>query len=333
MTAYPENKTQNQGFTLVELLVVISIIGLLVGLLLPAVQMAREAARRMQCSNNTKQLSLAVLNLENTHKHLPSGGWGIHWAGLPGLGVGPSQPGGWIYQTLPYLEQQSLHDMGGTAPSDAEENSRRLQTPLAVLHCPSRRSAEPLANDHSWVPILYAPEANLARNDYAMNGGSIPVRYGTGPDSLDAAKSFPWPEMRANTGVCFQRSKMKLSEIRDGLSNTYLLGEKQVPRAAYHTGSDFGDNESAYSGDERDLIRYTGSSSLSGFEPLSDWKTRHGHAMDVEGYNFGSAHSSVTIMALCDGSIHNISYNVDTQVHSNLGNRHDHQSIPSKVLE
>ncbi len=316
------------AFTLIELLVVISIIGLLVGLLVPAVQMARESARKIQCSNHVKQLAMSVLNFENTYKHLPSGGWGIRWAGLPEQGLGPQQPGGWIYQTLPFLEQNALHALGGVDNSKLSENARRLATPVPILYCPSRRGAEATINSNRWQPHYYPLVLSVARNDYAMNGGTTPVRYGPGPVSIEAAKGFAWPDMRSNTGVCFQRSKIRFSEITDGLTATYLLGEKHLPRSAYLTGEDLGDNEGAYSGDDRDLIRYTGHSGLPGFEPLPDSKTRNGDTFSVEGYNFGSAHSGGLNMAFVDGSVHFISFSIDSVVHSNLGNRKDGHPTP-----
>ncbi len=112
------------AFTLVELLVVISIIGMLVSLLLPAVQAARETARRMQCSNNLRQIAMAMHNYIDTQQHFPSGGFGVGFAPHPDMGMGANQPGGFFYVLLPYLEHKQLFDLGkGVGPWNALKNS------------------------------------------------------------------------------------------------------------------------------------------------------------------------------------------------------------------
>jgi prepilin-type N-terminal cleavage/methylation domain-containing protein/prepilin-type processing-associated H-X9-DG protein len=156
-----------RGFTLVELLVVIAIIGILISLLLPAVQAAREAARRAQCVNHLKQLSLGCLNHESAVKTFPVGGWAFCFVGHPDLGVGITQPGGWLYNILPYIEESTLYKqqqgLTGTAAADA---ARTLaSTPLESFYCPSRRPVQtyPMAN----------PEAN-AEYVAALTLGSMP---------------------------------------------------------------------------------------------------------------------------------------------------------------
>src|SRR6266851_3374053 len=100
-----------RAFTLIELLVVIAIIAILIMLLMPAVQKVREAAARIKCSNNIKQMALAMHNHHDAFKMLPSGGWGWNWVGDANRGVGQKQPGGWIFGILPFVEQQPLYNL------------------------------------------------------------------------------------------------------------------------------------------------------------------------------------------------------------------------------
>ena len=130
-----------RGFTLVELLIVISIIGVLVSLLMPAVNSAREAGRRAVCSNNLHQMALGCLALESKYQYLPGGGWGWQWAGEPDRGYGARQPGGWHFNILPFIDQTDLHDMGKALNNDAARRGQgqlQAQTAVAVFLCPTR---------------------------------------------------------------------------------------------------------------------------------------------------------------------------------------------------
>ena len=165
------------GFTLVELLVVIAIIGILVALLLPAIQAAREAARRTQCTNQLKQLALAFHNHHDTHKHLPTGGWQFGWLGYPDYGYGKNQPGGWMYNILPYIEEQNLHDIGKGATTVAAiraATKQRVQSPFEGMNCPTRRRANVYPFISSGVTFALTDDFSVcSKTDYAANVGDM----------------------------------------------------------------------------------------------------------------------------------------------------------------
>lgn len=312
------------GFTLIELLVVVAMIGTLISLVLPAVQSARESARRIQCSNNLKQLSLAAIEHEELYGWYPTGGWSKRWIGLPDRGAGVEQPGGWIYNLLPYIEQANLYTLGGSNADDADhlaENKQRLQTSLSIFQCPSRRGQEIYANERLF---LHSDPVDLvARNDYAFNGGHRVFLHEDGPDSLADADTFVWPDSSQVTGISHQRSRVRNRDIADGTTNTYMIAEKHIRNDRYFSGIDKGDNESMYSGDDRDLLRFTGGEVDTSFRPLPDTS-----ATANEGLVFGSAHAQGFQAALCDGSVRFIEFGISQQIHSRLGNRSD-----SKVVD
>jgi len=175
------NLRKRRGFTLVELLVVIAIIGVLVSLLLPAVQAAREAARRAQCNNNLKQIGIGWLNHEVSHKFLPGAGWSPWVVGDADMGVGVRQPGGWMYQILPFIEQHGLYELPGDGKADIvstqqKQGALELQRrPVAVFHCPSRRAPQvipfPMAAFPEWQPKNSSPIQQVVCGDYAANAG------------------------------------------------------------------------------------------------------------------------------------------------------------------
>ena len=322
-----------RGVTLVELLVVIAIVGLLLGLLLPAVQSAREAGRRTRCLANIRQLALACLAHESARGVLPGGGWGGAWVGDPDRGSGLRQPGGWAFTSLPYLEEVSLHGMGAglaDAEAKAERILARLATPLAIFTCPTRRPAAtwPVSPAKPALRLVAVPAtvsrhpATVVRGDYAANMGSgtFPAnRYRSGGSPATVAEGDAMPESAwraaygpAPDGLVFRRSRVRLKDIPDGTTATYLLGEKYVDPAKLATGESDDDDQCLYSGHDRDVLRV-------GLEPPVQDQPGH----EPSAISFGSSHAGGCGMATADGSVTVIGYDIDPLVHRARASRND----------
>ena len=337
LQSQPSHSRRLHGFTLVELLVVIAIIGVLVALLLPAIQAAREAARRNSCKNNLKQLALGCMNHESTVGHLPTGGWGNEWIGDPDRGFSREQPGGWIYNILPFIEEGAKHDL----PADGQPNVitqqqregafNMLQHPVNVINCPSRRTGTfPNGSGDAVNAKSFPPTVLMGKGDYAANVGDQPTGYDfSGPSSLaqEISDAYLWDtdslgQRSKNagfvSGVSFQRSEVRLRNISDGTSNTYLCGERYLGIDYYDTGRHSGDNETWCTGANNDNFRIAldlPRADEGGFNPRIGRK---------EGSNiFGSAHPSAWHMAFCDGHVESISYDINLTTHRNQANRFD----------
>ncbi len=328
-----------RGFTLVELLVVITIIGILMSLLLPAVQSARESARSVQCANNVKQLGLGAIQHLSVTGFFPSGGWGWSCAGDPDRGFGLKQPGGWLYSVLPFVDQKNLWSLGSGIPSDSQTSakqsamSKQLTTPVALFYCPSRRSVGLYPGSGAFNASSNG--SNVSKTDYAINAGDAACdEFFGGPSSLAQGDSWVmtcpsassgWPCTSNLTGVSFQRSQITMGHLGvKGASNTYLIGDKYLNPDNYSNGSDLADNEFATVGFDNDIYRTADIS--YGDTPMQDTP---GYPNT---YIWGSAHANGIHMAFCDGSVHNISYTIDYLTHGNLANRSTKAAIdPTKV--
>jgi len=324
-------KTRLSGFTLVELLVVIAIIGVLVALLLPAVQAAREAARRVQCQNNLKQIGLGMLNYEQTHNELPAGGWHFQWIGDPDLGYGKNQPGGWIFSLLEYVEAGNIRQMAlGLSAGDKQlKLTEMAATPISAFVCPSRRTASvwPAESGVYWTdPFNAEPLEVCARSDYgACVSGGYTEELGIRPrefegfpetveEALDEDRWVAGPFFNGNwnpNGVVIPRYPIELRQITDGTSQTYFGGERYLDPDRYEDGLVENDDQCMYVGYDSDIM-------VSAWkEPLPDTPG----FPDARTFRFGSAHSGVFQAVYCDGSVHAIPFEVDAQVHQAMGSR------------
>jgi prepilin-type N-terminal cleavage/methylation domain-containing protein/prepilin-type processing-associated H-X9-DG protein len=314
------------AFTLIELLVVIAIIAILIALLVPAVQKVRESAQLTQCRHNLKQIALGMHNHHTAHGHFPTGGWGWFWVGVPGRGVGKDQPGGWLYNTLTYIEQKDLRDLGvGKAGTEfSKDLAIVISTPVKTFNCPSRRSGGPYANASNFAlrsadvknATITATPKVMARTDYAGNSGTTGVNQcGEGPSSLSAGdqNSFWTGSYAAGekcTGILYQRSRVKMREIQRGTSNTHLVGERYMNPLAYYSGTDGADNESMYVGFDNDVYR-----------DASVGPPRQDSAGFSSDRHYGSCHYGGMNMAFCDGSVRTIEYSITAAVFLKGGSR------------
>jgi prepilin-type N-terminal cleavage/methylation domain-containing protein/prepilin-type processing-associated H-X9-DG protein len=331
-----QNTRQDRGFTLVELLVVIAILGILIGLLLPAIQAAREAARRLECANNIRQMSLACINHQSALKFFPSGGWIWWWMGDPDQGFGKRQPGGWIYSMMPYIEGNALWSTGKGQPLAQKKKAIYISTlsPTPALYCPSRRAAV-LVPDYPGVLYCNSDPSVIpktARSDYAANAGdTFDVATATwwsaptlgGDPAL--MQSTDYPNVNGYTGVIYTTSQVRIKDIPDGLSRTYLIGEKFMPRNHYTDGAHGGDNNCIYAGFDWDFQRWGGNPPLRDRDaaPTEDLLT-----LNIR--NYGSAHTTVFNMSFCDGSVRGLGFDMDLEMHRRLSNRKDRLPIDAQ---
>ena len=346
--------SRSVGFTLVELLVVIAIIGILVALLLPAVQAAREAARRSQCQNHEKNIALAVLNYGTARKRFPVG-----FVSSPDSGTA-TEAWAWSTFTLPYLEEQviydrmrpsaafmdpvdgtrkgarNLADMFAAAKTNASELAP-LQTPLAVFRCPSD-STPPLIPVGNPVDALATRYVDSEKWERHFNGANAPVGFQPSTSNYVGSKGMidancsgamangKWiadAERCANTGVFFGNSAISTKQISDGTSKTFMLGERdKFCLAATWIGVRNPYGPDSWSSNW--ALAHTASKMNA---PASGNHANVGNDICTEG--FSSAHPGGAFFAYCDGSVHFINDEIGWD---DLGQNRACYASPSSTL-
>jgi prepilin-type N-terminal cleavage/methylation domain-containing protein/prepilin-type processing-associated H-X9-DG protein len=300
-----------RGFTLIELLVVIAIIGVLVALLLPAIQSARESARRASCTNNLHQMGVALQSFHNSYKKLPPS---RYFNGYPT----------WFAIILPYVEEQDLSQLWRLdQPFYSFVNKTPRETSVPIFGCPSR--------DH--VNLVRDSQGNIgdngtlaARGDYVGNAGSdnpssdYPAYWRPNANGvLITARMFDipgYPDRRWQSEISFKR-------ITDGLSKTLLVGEKHIPYGSL----DF--QGSLYNGDnQNNCARVAGR-----FAPMASTPVDRTNCRTLNGCvncvcdNFGSWHINVSQFLFCDGHVTPLSADIDATSLDRLATRADGEAV------
>ena len=301
------------GFTLIELLVVIAIIGILIALLLPAVQRSREAARITQCKNNLKQIGIAINNFHDQRNELPPSRNYDHYMS-------------WAFLILPHLEKRTLFKNWDPELKYYYQSDVARLTPFATYYCPSRRGPpqNSTQNDDILSPFETSGHVPGTLSDYACsagygppgvwnwitsNGAMIMGEATTDPPTVPAGWYAP-PMAKLKTW----RSRTSYRSLVDGTSSTILIGEKHVRPSRWGIAQEDG---AIYNGDHPGNFSRCGGPGY----PIAKTPT------DVFNDNFGSYHEGTCNFTMADGSVRGISVLIATDVLGKLTSRNDHEVV------
>jgi len=287
------------AFTLVELLVVIAIIGVLVALLLPAVQQARESARRMQCSNHLKQMGLGVINFEDVNKMLPY------------TRTDPSET--WAVLILPYIEQQSQYSLWDLKKNYYNQIDQARLPTGKVMVCPTRRKPPRQSKDNNFDRLqgdASAPFVPGGVSDYAVNCGTKDGQNDYYPDSPFSGVVYSI-DTACNGPFWYKGKPMRLAMITDGLGNTLFLGEKHI------SVKELDLEGSTYNGDNGQPFKKAGVGN-----PIIRSPTQTGNMS-----RFGSWHPGICQFVMGDGAVRVIRNEIDLTTLGYLAHRFDGNAI------
>ena len=328
--------SRRTGFTLVELLVVIAIIGTLVGLLLPAVQSAREAARRSTCQNNLKQMGLAALNVESVTQAYPTTGIAAElWSATRISWTDTNQKNKdlystcavpWMYQLLPHMDEQSTFDMRSVGNGLQATGANCLKsTRVNTYNCPNRANRTNVESGQVYALGDYASFARLdgsnAARDLAKPDTWTPPYSQEGCDLMYGGIIAPGG-FAGDASNTFKRAvPVRVGAVTDGTSNTLMIGEKAARPSMYSGGSNYDRWSCFFPSSHWEFIRQ-----MSWYAPIPDSANRATSLPSWEtsgDRGFGSGHPGGFGVVMGDGSVRSSSYDVDKAVLQKIGIRND----------
>jgi len=308
---------RRRGFTLIELLVVIAIIAVLIALLLPAVQQAREAARRSDCKNRLKQLGLAVHNYHDTHGAFPPGGVshnpvsGANWCTSGGTTASPGYSfAPWTVSILPYLDEAPRYNQFnfslpitsiGDRPA-ANSNTVEWQRPNSKYQCPSDPASAPAINNNNY---------------FGCQGGR-----GTSTDvsCTNSAGGRYW----LTNGVLYHNSSTRIRDIVDGTTNVFLIGETKYQSLKAWAPNPSSPQWYGWASSDWPYATYGSPSQVAAASlPINARQINQQHTFDVQTQLFGSWHVGGCHFVMCDGSVHFVSENISQVLYQTTAKRAD----------